>query len=107
MRLPPAALSVKTDKPTNLYTESTYFVSFARKNEDWTTTTQVDQQVNSQLTEMGNSDVIDKAVLNVAQHRRSLLPNRGSSINPDRWSRFPKESWMSPSTAITGRWENR
>ncbi len=63
---PTAPAGAAAAKATNLYTDSTYFVTFDRKHEDWTTTTQVDQQVASQLTEMGNSDLIEKVALNGA-----------------------------------------
>jgi hypothetical protein len=77
--LAPTTAPAMSNKPTNLYTESTYFVSFNRKNEDWTSTTQVDQQVASQLTEMGNTDFVDKLTLNAAeaQAQMNVVPQPG------------------------------
>jgi hypothetical protein len=58
--------AVNSGAPTNLYTNSTYFVTFDRAHEDWNTITQVDQQSSSQLTEMGNSDRVDRIRLDFA-----------------------------------------
>jgi hypothetical protein len=60
---PAGSLAAAQVTPTSIYTNATYFVTFDRAHEDWTTTTQADQQVTSQLTEMGNSDLLEKRML--------------------------------------------
>ncbi len=53
--LPPPA-ELKPAKPTNLFTNSTFFVSFDRVHEDWTGVSQTDDQVATQMVESGYSD---------------------------------------------------
>ena len=57
--LPSAAdpASTKPSGPSNLFTSSTFFVTFDRDHEDWTSITQVDDQVATQLVESANTDM--------------------------------------------------
>jgi hypothetical protein len=61
---------IKPAGPSNVYTSSTFFSTFDRAHEDWTSITQVDDQVASQVVESANTDLtthVDRAKAIAAQ----------------------------------------
>ena len=77
----PTTAPASAGRPLNMYTNSTYFVTFDRDHEDWITTTQIDQQVNNQFTEMANSDRLEKLRLDAAELARQM---KNTSKGKDR-----------------------
>jgi hypothetical protein len=52
-----SAADPKNAVPSNVFTSSTFFVTFDRAHEDWTSITQVDDEVATQLVESANTDL--------------------------------------------------
>ncbi len=66
----------KNAGPSNVFTSSTFFATFDRAHEDWTSITQVDDQVATQLVESANTDLtshIDRQKA-IAAEREVLKP---------------------------------
>jgi len=65
--------------PSNVFTNSTFFVTFDRAHEDWTSITQVDEEVAAQVVESANTDLtthIDRAKAIAAER---MIPKPGET----------------------------
>jgi len=71
---PSIAPATRPAGPQNLYTYSSYFVTFDRDHEDWTTIIQTDDDVANQLTESAYSDRTTLRKLDRARLRQKQQP---------------------------------
>ena len=92
---PSIAPATRPAGPQNLYTYSSYFVTFDRDHEDWTTIIQTDDDVANQLTESAYSDRTTLRKLDRARLRQKQQPatraatTREMQGNSDRASSKP------------------